>query len=82
MSAHKKEQLGFGYTYMLCHNFIAIGKPQWLLVIYLSLRMAFELILASFLLFFFWQQNSQRNKIALSKVPLLSVRKYIIIFFC
>ena len=49
---------------MLCHNFIAIGKPQWLLVIYLSLRMAFELILASFLLFFFLaakfttQQNS------------------------
>lgn len=51
MSAHKKEQLGFWYTYMLCHNFIAIGKTQWLLVIYLSLRMAFELILPSFLLF-------------------------------
>lgn len=49
MSVQQKEQLGFRSTYMLRHNFIVQGKTQWLLVMYLSLRMrmiqTFELIL-------------------------------------
>lgn len=62
MSAQKKEQLGFRYTYKLCHNYIALGKTQWLLVIYLRLRMDFELILSSFLLLFFAVNATQQNR--------------------